>query len=94
MAKNTKKITEKHTAPDNFSKRIENIPAGVVSKIAKIDELKGQWISGARLSPQVLGRLLPLNNIIMIKCCNRLCLKSLIISLSLTCTSVKTKKII
>ena len=42
MAKNTKKITEKHTAPDNFSKRIENIPAGVVSKIAKIDELKGQ----------------------------------------------------
>jgi len=64
MAKNTKKITrpsarqaEKHTAPDNFSKRIENIPAGVVSKIAKIDELKGRWISGARLSPQVLGRL-------------------------------------
>jgi len=41
----------------HFSKRIENIPANIVSKIAKIDELKGQWISGARLSPQVLGRL-------------------------------------
>lgn len=54
MAKNT---TEKHLAPDNFSKRIKNISAGIVSKIAKIDELKGQWISGARLSPQVLGRL-------------------------------------
>jgi len=57
MAKNTKKITKKHTVPDNFSKRIENIPASIVSKIAKTDELKGQWISGARLSPQVLGRL-------------------------------------
>ena len=57
MAKNTNKKTEKHIASDNFSKRIENIPAGIVSKIAKIDELKGRWISGARLSPQVLGRL-------------------------------------
>jgi len=55
--KNTKKKTEKLTILDNFSKRIENIPANIVSKIAKIDELKGQWISGARLSPQVLGRL-------------------------------------
>lgn len=42
---------------DNFSKRIENVPSSIVSLIAKIDELKGQWISGARLSPQVLGRL-------------------------------------
>ena len=57
MAKHIKKITKKHTVLDNFSKRIENIPAGIVSKIGKIDELKGQWISGARLSPQVLGRL-------------------------------------
>jgi len=56
MAKNIKK-TEKYIARDHFSKRITNIPADVVSKIAKIDELKGQWISGARLSPQVLGRL-------------------------------------
>ncbi|MEK7523654.1 MAG: Fic family protein, partial [Patescibacteria group bacterium] len=49
--------TKMHTAPDNFSKRIKNIPFGIVSKIAKIDELKGQWITGARLNPQVLGRL-------------------------------------
>ena len=41
----------------NRTKRIENVPSGIVSKIAKIDELKGQWITGARLSPQVLGRL-------------------------------------
>lgn len=55
--KNTKKKTKEFTSSDNFSKRIENIPTNIVSKIAKIDELKGQWISGARLSPQVLGRL-------------------------------------
>lgn len=42
---------------DNFSKRIKNIPYDIVSKIAKIDEFKGQWITGARLSPQLLGRL-------------------------------------
>jgi Fic family protein len=47
MAKNT----------NNYSKRIEKIPANIISTIAKIDELKGHWISGARLSPQVLGRL-------------------------------------
>src|SRR3990167_6443739 len=57
MPKHSKKVTEKHVSPDNFSKRIEQIPSVIVSKIAKIDELKGQWISGARLSPQVLGRL-------------------------------------
>jgi hypothetical protein len=57
MAKKRQKVTEKHVSADNFSKRIEQIPSVIVSKIAKIDELKGQWISGARLSPQVLGRL-------------------------------------
>lgn len=46
-----------HHSKDNFSRRITNIPADIILKIAKIDELKGQWISGARLSPQVLGRL-------------------------------------
>ncbi|MFH1838252.1 MAG: hypothetical protein ABH808_02010 [Candidatus Kuenenbacteria bacterium] len=54
MLKNIKKITEIPFAPNNYLKRIENIPIGVVSKIAKIDELKGQWIAGARFSPQVL----------------------------------------
>lgn len=57
MPKQSKKITEKHVFTDHFSKRIEQIPSAIVSKIAKIDELKGQWVSGARLSPQVLGRL-------------------------------------
>lgn len=56
MAQNTKK-TEKHAPIDHFSKRIADIHAVIVSNIAKIDELKGQWISGACLSPQVLGRL-------------------------------------
>jgi Fic family protein len=57
MAKITKKTTEKPIISNNFSKRIENIPSRIVSKIAKIDELKGQWLAGARLNPQVLGRL-------------------------------------
>jgi len=53
----SQKNTEKHEIFDNFAKRIEQIPSNIVSKIAKIDELKGRWITGARLSPQVLGRL-------------------------------------
>ncbi|MEK7211932.1 MAG: hypothetical protein AAB731_04830, partial [Patescibacteria group bacterium] len=57
MPKRSQKPTEKHSPPDNFSKRIEQLPSILVSKIAKIDELKGRWITGARLSPQVLGRL-------------------------------------
>jgi Fic family protein len=42
---------------EKFSKRLDNIPAEIISKIAKIDELKGSWVTGAQLSPQVLGRL-------------------------------------
>lgn len=57
MVKISKKRTKPYSPPDNFSERIKNIPSGIVSKIAKIDELKGQWITGARLSTQVLGRL-------------------------------------
>lgn len=57
MPKITKKRTKPYSHPDNFSKRIKNIPSNIVFKIAKIDELKGQWIAGAFLSPQVLGRL-------------------------------------
>jgi len=40
-----------------FDRWLAQIPAGTWSKITQIDELKGQWIAGARLSPQVLGRL-------------------------------------
>ena len=57
MLKNSQEPVEIGRISDNFSKRIEQIPSFIVSKIAKIDELKGQWITGARLSPQVLGRL-------------------------------------
>ena len=57
MPKISQKNTEKYIPTDNFSKRIEQISSVTVSKIAKIDELKGQWITGARLNPQVLGRL-------------------------------------
>lgn len=40
-----------------LNKRLKNIPAEIWLKISKIDELKGRWIAGAKLSPQVLGRL-------------------------------------
>src|SRR3972149_4032392 len=37
--------------------RLQNVPADIWAKIAQIDELKGQWIAGIHLSPQILGRL-------------------------------------
>lgn len=40
-----------------FDKRLKDIPSDIWNQIARIDELKGQWIAGAKLSPQVLGRL-------------------------------------
>ena len=42
---------------NKFNQRIERIPASIISKIGQIDELKGRWITGAQLNPQVLGRL-------------------------------------
>ena len=42
---------------NRFDQRLATIPSEIWSKITQIDELKGQWIAGARLSPQVLGRL-------------------------------------
>jgi hypothetical protein len=36
---------------------LKSLPAEIWSRITRIDELKGQWIGGAKLSPQVLGRL-------------------------------------
>lgn len=41
----------------HFDKRLKKLPAEIWEKIAKIDELKGQWIGGAKLNPQALGRL-------------------------------------
>src|SRR3989338_2993662 len=40
-----------------FDKRLSNISPSIWSKIVKIDELKGRWIGGLDLIPQVLGRL-------------------------------------
>jgi Fic family protein len=44
---------------DHFilDQRLEELPTSIWQKIAQIDELKGQWIGGAKLGPQVLGRL-------------------------------------
>lgn len=40
-----------------FEARLVSISPEILSKIAKIDEIKGRWIGGVNLSPQVLGRL-------------------------------------
>lgn len=40
-----------------FEKRLAQIPAEILNKIAQIDELKGRWAAGANLNPQLLGRL-------------------------------------
>jgi len=42
---------------ERFRTRLEKIPGEIWNKIAQIDELKGRWIGGIHLSPQVLGRL-------------------------------------
>ena len=41
----------------DFTQRIDHLPPQIFSKIAKIDELKGQWVGGIKLHPQVLSRL-------------------------------------
>lgn len=42
---------------NRFNARLANIPSKIWIQINAIDELKGQWIAGAKLSPQVLSRL-------------------------------------
>ena len=42
---------------EKFDARLEHLPNSVWTKIAQIDELKGRWVGGVHLSPQVLGRL-------------------------------------
>ncbi len=42
---------------DRRDKRIANIPQRLWSLINQIDHLQGQWIGGAQLNPQALGRL-------------------------------------
>jgi Fic family protein len=40
-----------------LDQRLKDLPTSIWQKIAQIDELKGQWIGGVKLGPQVLGRL-------------------------------------
>jgi Fic family protein len=40
-----------------LDQHINDLPSSVWQKITQIDELKGQWIGGVKLGPQVLGRL-------------------------------------
>jgi Fic family protein len=37
--------------------RVASLPASIWEKISRIEALKGQWVGGARLGPQALGRL-------------------------------------
>jgi Fic family protein len=42
---------------NRLDERLEKLSLATVTLLSKIDDLKGQWIGGARLSPQALGRL-------------------------------------
>jgi hypothetical protein len=44
-----KKQQKNSNIADKFSKRLNSIPAEIISKIAKIDEIKGGWVAGAQL---------------------------------------------
>ncbi|NGX49614.1 MAG: Adenosine monophosphate-protein transferase SoFic [Candidatus Anoxychlamydiales bacterium] len=40
-----------------FEQRLNSLSSELWTKIAQIDELKGQWVAGSQLSSRVLGRL-------------------------------------
>lgn len=42
---------------NKFDNRIQNLPQDIYKIIDEIDLLKSEWVSGARLDPQVLGKL-------------------------------------
>ncbi|KKS38087.1 MAG: hypothetical protein A3G49_00010 [Candidatus Sungbacteria bacterium RIFCSPLOWO2_12_FULL_41_11] len=42
---------------NRLNTRIKKLPYSILDLINKIDELKGQWVGGAKLNPQALGRL-------------------------------------
>jgi Fic family protein len=42
---------------NNLDQRLANFPSSIYLLISQIDELKGRWVGGANLSPQILGRL-------------------------------------
>lgn len=44
-------------AASRFTRRLATIPASIWADIARTDELKGRWVAGSQLHPQVLGML-------------------------------------
>ncbi len=42
---------------NKFDKRMESLPTNIYQLIDKIDLLKSKWVAGAKLDPQVLGKL-------------------------------------
>ncbi len=40
-----------------FDERLDRLPVSTANLLSQIDQLKGQWVGGAQLSPQLLGRL-------------------------------------
>ena len=57
MSKSKKQLNKINSIKKKFNRRLEYVSAEIVSKLTQIDQLQGQWIAGAKLSPQVLGRL-------------------------------------
>ena len=45
------------TKINRFDRRLVRIPPEVLSKIARIDEIKGRWIGGLQINSKALGRL-------------------------------------
>jgi Fic family protein len=45
------------SAMSRFDKRLHSIPSDILSKIVRIDEIKGRWTGGLQINPQALGRL-------------------------------------
>jgi len=42
---------------NRLDKRLKDLPTSIFDLLNQIDELKGQWVGGAQLNPQALGRL-------------------------------------
>ena len=40
-----------------LDQRLTTIPSSIWADVARVDELKGNWVAGSQLHPQVLGRL-------------------------------------
>lgn len=47
----------KYPINNRFGGRLDKLPVSTANLLSKIDQLKGQWVGGAQLSPQLLGRL-------------------------------------